>query len=149
MRILLVVDLQKAFCKDKAFADKIISLSNKFDKVVATKFVNSDDSLYEKWLNWKCADTELVEGFHPDYVLEKTGYGINFVPLEGKEVYLAGLETDACVLKLALDLWDAGARPIVLTDYVASSTEEYHKAGLFLLEHLIGKENLVSGEPKL
>ena len=146
MSTLLVVDLQKGFCKEKNLAKDIIKLAKCFDRVIATKFVNEDGGFYEKYLNYKCPDTDLVEGFKPDEVIEKKGYGTVIPSLAGSsQVFICGLETEGCILKTALDFWDRGIRPIILTDYIASSDDVYHKVGLFLLERLIGEKNLVSG----
>lgn len=56
-KILIVVDVQNGFIKTFANADmvnKIINLaeSDKFDKVIVTKFINYTGSMYEKCFNW-------------------------------------------------------------------------------------------------
>jgi len=58
-----------------------------------------------------------------------------------------GIATDGCVLKTAVDLFEAGIRPVVLTDAVSSHAgDEVHQAGLLLISRFIGGEQLVTSE---
>lgn len=59
------------------------------------------------------------------------------------EVTLVGVDTDACVLATAIDLFEMGIKPIVIEDCVGSSGgEECHEAGMLLLKRSIGKEQI-------
>ena len=61
------------------------------------------------------------------------------------EVSLCGIDTDACVMATALDLFQNGIRPVVLAEACASHAgPDYHEAGLKLLARLIGREQIVS-----
>ena len=56
-KILIVVDVQNGFIKTQEHIEKanqIVALakSGKFDKIVATKFLNYTGSMYEKYFNW-------------------------------------------------------------------------------------------------
>ena len=56
-KILIVVDVQNGFLKTTERVEKanqIVALakSGKFDKIVATKFLNYTGSMYEKYFNW-------------------------------------------------------------------------------------------------
>lgn len=56
--ILLVVDMQKGFARCEQtldLGDKILKLLELkvFDSIVATRFLNDNDSIYEKLLKWK------------------------------------------------------------------------------------------------
>jgi nicotinamidase-related amidase len=58
-------------------------------------------------------------------------------------VVLCGVDTDACVMATALDAFDHGLRPLVLSDLCASSGgDSYHQAALMLLERNIGRRQL-------
>ncbi len=60
-----------------------------------------------------------------------------------EEVTLVGVDTDACVLTTAIDLFEMGIRPIILEDCVGSSGgDECHEAGMLLLKRSIGKEQI-------
>ena len=58
------------------------------------------------------------------------------------EVHLCGFDTDACIYKTAMDLVEQNIRPIILKDCCYSENEDFHQAGLKLLERNIGKENI-------
>ena len=63
------------------------------------------------------------------------------------EVYLAGIDTDCCVLATAIELFDCNIRPIVLAQYCASNGgKRSHNAALTVLERTIGKAQ-ISLEP--
>ena len=64
--MLVVVDLQRSFINENTefIIDKIKKLvnSNEFDKVIFTKFVNNEDSIYVSKLNYKgCLTNEEQE----------------------------------------------------------------------------------------
>ena len=77
-KILLVVDMQNGFAR----YDQTIKLTVKirkllerelFDSVIATRFLNDDNSIYEKLFGWKRLktkeDRELADGYekYADY----------------------------------------------------------------------------------
>lgn len=164
-KILIVVDVQNGFIKTQEHVDntnQIVALvkSGKFDKIIATKFLNYTGSLYEKCFNWyelKTSDaTDLYAPLKP-FVYEtftKSTYNCvndKFIELlvqlnNGKlpeRVYLCGLDTDACVLATAVGLFDNKIIPIVLEDYCFSTGgRQYHAAGLKCLERTIGKSQI-------
>ena len=86
-----------------------------------------------------------------DVIIEKHGYSACCPEVldilrahDIKEVHLAGVDTDCCVLKTAVDLFEENIRPIVLTEYCASDGGvESQKAGIKVLERLIGTEQLL------
>jgi nicotinamidase-related amidase len=55
------------------------------------------------------------------------------------KVFLVGIDTDMCVLKMAMDFFDIGIEPIILTDCCASTAGlQAHLAGLAVLSRNIG-----------
>lgn len=59
-------------------------------------------------------------------------------------IYLCGIDTDACVLKTALDFFDYNLNIKVLKDlFMSHSGIDYHNYALILLEKLIGKNNII------
>lgn len=163
-KILIVVDIQNGFCQTngtREVADKIIALTRNgsFDKVVATRFINKEESPFRKYLNWdklsKNPDIDLVDGIKADEVVDKAVYTCvnnDFIDLLKKlnndrvpnKVHVCGVDTDCCVLKIAVDLFEKGIMPIVLTEYCFSNAGiEMHKSGLDILNRLIGKKCLI------
>ncbi len=167
--ILIVIDVQNGFTRKeqtKKVANKIKELLEKkiFDCVIATRFLNSDNSIYEKLFDWKKLKSEgeiqLVDGLeqYMDYVVDKSIYtciNSNFIQKlcqlnDGeypKQVFLAGVDTDCCVLTIATGLFEHNIRPIVLTKYCHSNGGvASHEAGLLCLQRLIGEKQLSNKE---
>lgn len=60
-------------------------------------------------------------------------------------VFVAGIDTDACVLATCLSLFDAGMQPVLLADLCYSSGGMMaHESGLLTLRRQIGDENVMS-----
>jgi len=58
-------------------------------------------------------------------------------------VYLAGVDTDQCVLATALALFDAGITPKIVVDRCASTGGiASHEAGIVVLRRALGDQNL-------
>jgi nicotinamidase-related amidase len=159
---LLVVDVQRGFVNEytrhiPGRVARLIETAN-FDPLLFTVFVNSPDSPYHRLLEWHACtgppDTELVPELAPlavpDNVFEKRG--LTGVPdaLAARlqrdnvsRISLVGIDTDMCVLKVAMDLFDAGIEPIVLLDCCASTAGlQAHLAGLAILSRNIGPHQL-------
>lgn len=166
-KILIVVDMQKGFSRyeqTKKLASDIIELTNSgvFDAIIATKFINREGSLYTRILNWhrliESPETDLINGLKYDIVRKKYVYTCvdsHFIAtlrsindgIKPTHVFIAGADTDCCVLKIATDLFEKGIWPIVLTDYCNSNGgPKSHEAGKLVLTRLIGKSCLVEGK---
>jgi len=60
------------------------------------------------------------------------------------QIDLMGVDTDQCVLATSLALFDLEITPRVLADYCASTRgEQMHEAGLMVMRHALGKQNIV------
>lgn len=165
--ILIVVDLQNGFTRyDQTIklAKNVIHLTNQnyFDYVIATRFINIEGSQYTRMLNWhrliKSPDIDLVEGLNPDKVIDKNIYtcvndkfllllkDINGGSLPS-HVFIVGVDTDCCVLKIATDLFENNIMPLVLTNYCASNGGELsHQAGVLAMKRLVGVKSLIDQE---
>jgi nicotinamidase-related amidase len=159
---LLVVDVQRCFLN--GFTQHIpariarLIARGEHDPILFTRFVNAPGGPYRRFLDWHgCAgepDTslaaELDDHVHAGLVFTKPGYaGISdelatHLRERGYEqIVLAGIDTDMCVLKVALDVFDLGIRPIVLVDCCASTAGlQSHLAGLAVLARNIGADQL-------
>ena len=59
-------------------------------------------------------------------------------------VAVCGIDTDQCVLVSAVDIFQAGLKPLVVADCCASSGGgSFHQAGLLLLKRLIGEQQVL------
>lgn len=164
MKCLFIVDVQNGFISKQtehvlAYIKELLALKI-FDYVIATKFVNNQNSPYRRFLNWdRFSDENEIKLYEPvrassDKIIEK-----NIYTALNKEVlafltankidraFIAGIDTDCCVLKTAADLFEHNIRPYVLADYSASNGGiESQRSALKVLERLIGKESVVTGQ---
>jgi nicotinamidase-related amidase len=161
-RVLLVVDVQNGFANPFTahVPDRIRRLiaRGEHDPVLFTRFVNAPDGPYRRFLGWHaCAEPpetdlapELAPLAAPDRVFTKLGYtGIpdelaaRLRDLQPEKVAVVGIDTDMCVLKVAMDVFDLGIRPTVLVDCCASTAGlQAHLAGLAVLARNIGATQL-------
>lgn len=141
MKVLLVVDMQKGFMKNNDYwvlSDRISNLVNNggYDKVIFTKFINdrTKNSLYEDRLNWLGFQSEEEQEFsfllpQDAIVFNKYGYGLGedclqyIAGLHIDEIDICGVQAEACVYAIALQLWDRGIMPKILNDYVLGNVE--------------------------
>jgi len=159
---LLIVDLQLGFINEFThhIPQRIIRLIQRDDyaPLIFTRFLNSKNGPYQRFLNWHQCDCEpeinIVPQLQPfaqqDLVFSKPGRcGITeelasyLSACKFERVFIVGIDTDMCVLKLAMDIFDLGIEPIVLTDCCASTAGlQAHLAGLSVLSRNIGAGRL-------
>lgn len=159
---LLVVDVQHCFLNDftRHIADRIVRLieRDEYAPVLFMRFINTPDSPYRRFLNWHECQDEPETALPPALARfaddERTFSkpGLTGLPdelaaylsaHEIQEIALCGIDTDMCVLKVAMDLFDHGIRPVILTDCCASTAGlQAHLAGLAVLSRNIGAHQL-------
>jgi nicotinamidase-related amidase len=162
--VLLIIDVQKGFINDwtRHIPHQVEALQARFPRVVATRFENPEGSAFRTLKGLSrfgpgSAEAELA--FAPRRGAEiavKHRYSALSGALLGslresgvREVALSGIATDNCVLVTAVDLFEGGIRPLVLADYCGSHAgAEYHRAGLMLIERLVGEGQVVRGAPQ-
>lgn len=143
-RALLIIDVQKSAVGNSDIPQRIELLQNEYEHIFISKFTNEKSPLL-RFVDFDgYADTGLA--FKPvskSVIFEKNIYS-SFLPemKEFDEVHLCGFDTDACVYKTAMDLIENGIRPVVLSEYCGSETDEYHQAGMLLLKRNIGDKNI-------
>lgn len=164
-KILLLIDMQNGFLQNrntKECCKRVESLleKNLFDVVIATRFINCDNCAYERLLDWDACKTKeeqtiptsikktitdiqdkyIYNCVNPNFLQRLAQINDGVLP---NTIYLAGVDTDRCVLVSATTLFEHNIRPVVLERYCASSGGEiYHQAGLFCLSRLIGEDQL-------
>ena len=158
-KLLLVIDVQNDFINDntKDYVNKIEKLinSNKYDEIVFTKFINNENSKWYKELNYKgCIDKQgqdIVIDTQEYKIFEKTIYSAlnnelrKFIKENDiEQIYLCGFDTDACVLKTALDLFENNYEVYVLKDYcMCSAGQKIHNETIENLKRLIGRKYVI------
>lgn len=155
---LMIIDVQRGFVNDATYhvPGRVAELQPQYGTVIATRFVNPPGSPYRNLIHWNgfapgSADTEFAFTPRPSAVIiEKRRYGCidrDFLDMLRRcgadTVHLCGIATDNCVLKCAVDLFEAGVRPIVLSGACGShGGADYHEWGLKILARLIGKDQI-------
>ena len=140
MKVLLVVDLQSEFKDSDGQYERILNFvktTTDYDKIIATKCYNSVESSFVKYDCWHdCLDKVEELEFNPSITIVKFSYGLSdYSILNLEDSYdIIGFNTDCCVQKIALDLFDKGFDFRVLSQYCYSS--------MGLEAHLRGKESL-------
>ncbi len=159
---LIVVDVQEGFINH--FTDhipaRVVRLIEQgaFDPILFTRFINSPDGPYPRFIGWDDCGTEpeinlvpeLVPYAAADRTFHKDGYagvpeGLARYLTDAKidRVTIVGIDTDMCVLKVAMDIFDLNIEPIVLVDCCASTSGlQSHLAGLAVLARNIGADQL-------
>ena len=161
-KLLLIIDLQKGFINDntKNIPNAIEELLNKniFNYVIFTKYINDEDSIFYKKLNYKgCMSSEdrnIVIDTKNYKIMEKRGYTALNDELKDyikenniEKICVCGLDTDACVLKTAIDLFENEYNVKVIKDLCMShSGIEMNDSAINILSKMIGKDNVIDVE---
>lgn len=157
--LLLVIDLQNIFINDHTskLPNKIKEIinNNKYDNVAFTKFVNFEDSIFVKKLNWRgCIqdeDKKIVIDTKNNKIFDKSIYSAvnkELIDYLNKnkitEIYLCGIDTECCILKTAFDLFELEYNVYVLKDYCACTHGiERHNNALEILRRNIGRNYII------
>lgn len=154
------MDVQNGFVskETKFVVPRISSLLQSFTGLkVTTQFINRQGSPYETILKWNRLreepEIDILEEIRTqvDHIVKKNIYSActpEFLDLLAREkvdeVYITGIDTDCCVLKTAIDLFELGIRPVVLAHCCASNGGmASHTAALTVLGRTIGREQIV------
>lgn len=163
--LLIVVDVQKGFVNDNSahIVPDVVKLIEQWHdlggRVIATRFRNADESQWVRLLGWsKLMDSpeiDLVDEISDivDEVIDKYSYTsltdelIEQLPDAPAPVFVCGIDTDICVTKTAVDLFERGNRPVIVTDACASHAgTESHNNALETLRRFIGRPQLIAAE---
>ena len=159
MKNIIVVDMQKGFITEKNsyLIEKINKYlkDNVFDNIIFTKCINDSKSTFNKILSWHNMTKQSEQAFATDIptnaqILTKNCYGlstdhINLLKKLGiTEIEVCGIDTDACCLAIAFNLFDNNIKPIILSTLCASSAENehMHNYAIDLMRRQFGQENI-------
>ncbi len=160
-KTLLIIDVQKGFLDEttEGIVDDIRKIISMIEptRVLASKFINQPDGPFVNYLNWRqlIADEEqkipdeIVESI--DKVFPKHTYSCLTPELASylhsnsiTSVALCGMDTDACLLATALDLFSNHIEPYVLAQGCRSARgDEYHQMALKILARNIGSQRII------
>jgi len=162
----LVVDVQNGFVTDNSrhvvpvIADLVERWTAAGRPVVFTRYLNHPDSMFHSLMQWRkltdAPDTDIVDELQDAasraIVIDKKGYtlfneqGRALVEEKGwTDLVFCGIDTESCVLKSAVDAFEAGIRPWVLTDASASHSDQAgHEAGLLVGRRFVGSAQFIT-----
>ena len=150
MRVLLVVDLQKEFAVEpyhSKVVDFIKTHKSDYDKVIATRFINTKDSPFVNKLGFNEAMKRHDLDIPYDELFGKHTYecGNGFYKhMKADDVYVIGCDTDACILSMCFEMFRLNVNFKVLSEYCYSSGgEEYHNAALTIMRRNFGTDAVV------
>ena len=159
---LLIVDVQLGFLNKytEHLAERVATLiaRGEYDPILFTRFVNLPNGPYPRFLDWDACmgppetdiAPELCQYVQEELVFTKPGYaGISdeladyLTEQRFEQITIVGIDTDMCVLKVTMDIFDLNIRPIVLADCCGSTAGlQSHLAGLAVLARNIGADHL-------
>lgn len=154
-KILIIVDYQNSFKNSESSKTvaKINALATKheWDSIIQTMWFNSqeEESLYMKNLDYsECTPYDrssgLVKKFKDASVVTRYDkYSCLDENLARRlhgdcMTYVAGWETDACVLGTCFDLFDRGILFKVVTDCIASKNADIHNSAIDIMRRNFG-----------
>ena len=164
---LIIVDVQNGFISPltnyvPGRIDEL--LRNKhFDHIVATRFENTSDGPYVRFMNWNGLFTEKERALHTvvlryaEKVFRKTTYSCftaefdSFVTDCGIDsLYIAGIDTDCCVLASAIDAFDRNlACKVILPCCASNGGQSSHEAAALVMKRCIGEGEIVTDITKI
>ena len=163
---LIVVDVQNGFITEHSahvvpvIVDLVKRWQTNGDDIVFTRYINHEDSIFERLMGWtKLQDSPAID-IVPDLqpyiegavaVVDKRVYtlftneGAKLAKDRGwTDVYVCGIDTEVCVLKTAVDAFERNIVPRLVIDASAShSGPEAHNAGLVVAAKMIVQGQLV------
>lgn len=162
-KALILVDVQQGFNTNDYTQEVIEKMSNispdKFDLIIATKFTNDKTTSFSTQLGkttMMAGDTatKLVSEVSNlyDISLPKNTYSAADTIADmlethdgNFEAYIAGFDTDGCVLATALGLFDRKIETYVVESLCASSGgDDIHQAAMAVLERSIGRNHVIN-----
>ncbi|MFP7891239.1 isochorismatase family protein [Stutzerimonas stutzeri] len=140
-QVLLIVDVQTAFCPPDWLVKGIQALANQMPSVATIELHDEETTPFQSQLGWSppVSDQSLV---HADQLFVKHGFCPSAATMQHlkqlnpERVLVCGIQTETCVLAAGYSLFDAGLRPTLITDLtVGSSLDRSGQLGISLWKH--------------
>lgn len=155
---LLIVDVQNGFINEstKHVPSLVEAAQMEYDYIVATRFFNPENSFFRTLIKWErfspgSDDIPLAFSVRKDaLIIDKPRYTCVSDKFIGwlcerniTVVHVCGIDTDICVTKCAVDLFENGIEPVVLSALCASHAgKDAHQNALSTLKRYIGKSQV-------
>jgi nicotinamidase-related amidase len=163
---LVVIDMQNGFINDRSrhVIAPVVDLVQRWEAagapVAFTRYLNYPGSPFERLIHW----SELQNSPQTDIVPELAAHAARATAVVDKGMYsyfntegialaesagwtdmvFCGIATEGCVLKSAVDAFERGITPWLVTDASASHAgQAAHDAGLLVARRFIGRGQLI------
>lgn len=155
-KAIVIIDVQNMFInnKTKDIPEKITNHleKNNYDYIIFTRFINDKESQIYKKLKWnKCFESpdidihlKLKKYVNQNNIFDKNVYSIFkqkellklFKENDINNIYLCGLNSDACVLASAFEGFDLGFNIVILKELTATfhGSDNLHKHVIEIME---------------
>lgn len=155
-KVLVIIDVQNEFINHETerVAQFIAGLLDRehWDLVIQSRWENYSGSQYEQRLGYYAGHSGRSEPFFKlpgSHSFSRTTYSCadgNLLKLISKDddIYVTGLETDACVMATLFDLWDLGYRFHVYEKGVGTTAGDLQGAALRMIRRQFGKGTVIS-----
>lgn len=144
-KALLVVDVQKEFTHDPVYIEQIkaLILDHPYYEVIGTYFKNQKDSTFVKRLMYFDCMYATKSLIACDKLVEKCSYGLPIETIEYlkqfSEVNVIGMDSDAGIMAICYQLFNADINFYVLSKYCRSSGGEIiNKSAIEILRRNFG-----------
>lgn len=148
-KVLLIIDVQEPFLSENTqrvpvFLQDLIE-RERFELVIQSCWQNYPGSRYEAELGYKLgAQASPVISCPGGKVLLRSTYSavneeLRQLIQKSDRLYIAGLESDACVLATLFDLWDAGFSFRVYRDGIGTNRKDLAEPTLALIRRQFGE----------
>src|SRR3989338_7021204 len=158
--LLIVVDMEEGFRSpaSEAIVPAIKELIWGFrGEIVFACFRNERGSMFDNALKWKKFQNKREQDImhelrgsqrkvlHKNYTIIDNKFASYIKKSRFRNVYIAGIYTDVCIIKAAMDAFDNNIRAKVVRDACGSlHGGPNHKFAIDSLKHIIGKNNVVA-----
>lgn len=158
---LLVIDLQLGFLTPECvhISDRILEVirHHPYRHKIFTQFINPEGSPFERLLKWELfkesPEIDIVSQLKSEatIIIKKFGYScvttdfLSYITHHKiREFHIVGIETDICVLKSAVDLFELNLTPYVFSECCMSTAgRKMHEAALKILPRFIGQQQII------
>lgn len=157
--LLIIIDLQNEFINEYTNNSineiKTLISSNKYNNIIFTRFINSNNNPTFTKLNWNgCLDEEskkICIDTNNYKILDKETYSaynsdlVNYINDNRIDnIYLCGIDIECCVLITAMNLFENGYNVYVLKDYSYCTNGINRKNNAIeILKRNIGKDRVI------
>lgn len=158
--LLLIIDMQEGFrcIESESILPNILKLTKTFKgKIIFSKFINQQNSLFEKQLNWtklqnkkdqqlftelKDNDNTIIE--HNTYTVLNNTLKQFLINNNITKVYLCGIYTDICIIKTAMDLFDNNIEVFIIKNSCNTlHKRQNHNSAINSLRHILNAKHII------